>query len=259
MTVVGVHTPEFGFEHEHDNVTVRSRALGVDYPIAIDDDYGVWRDFSNHFWPAVYLADAQGRIRYHHFGEGEYAMTEMVIQQLLADAGAEGVARDLVSVAPRGLEVAADWATLQTPETYVGYGQASGFAQEDVASFDEPAVYTLGPLRLNEWALSGTWNVARHAGISIEPNARIAFRFHARDVNLVMGPASRGASIPFRVFLDGQPATADRGVDVAADGSGVLGDQRTFQLIRQAGPIADRLFEIEFLDAGAEAYCFTFG
>ena len=259
LTVVGVHTPEFGFEHEHDNVTVRSRALGVTYPIALDDDYGIWRDFSNHFWPAVYLADAQGRIRYHHFGEGEYAMTEMVIQQLLVEAGAEDVSRDLVSVEPRGLEVAADWGTLQTPETYVGYGQASGFAQDDVASFDEPAVYTLGPLRLNEWALSGTWNVARHAGISIEPNARIAFRFHARDVNLVMGPASRGVSIPFRVFLDGQPATADRGVDVAADGSGVLGDQRTFQLIRQAGPITDRLFEIEFLDAGAEAYCFTFG
>jgi thiol-disulfide isomerase/thioredoxin len=259
LTVVGVHTPEFGFEHERDNVIARARAFGVEYPIALDNDYGVWRDFANHFWPALYLADAQGRIRYHHFGEGEYAMAEMVIQQLLADAGAEGVDRDLVSVDPRGLEVAADWGTLRTPETYVGYGQSSGFTQENLASYDEPAVYTLGSLRLNEWALSGSWTVARHAGISIEAKARIAFRFHARDVNLVMGPASRGASIPFRVFLDGEPPGADGGSDVDLDGRGNLADQRTFQLIRRHGAITDRTFEIEFLDSGAEAYCFTFG
>ncbi len=258
LTVVGVHTPEFGFEHERDNVVARSRALGVEYPVALDDDYGIWRDFANHFWPALYLADAHGRIRYHHFGEGEYAMTEMVIQQLLADAGAEDVGRDLVSVEPRGLEVAADWGTLQTPETYVGYGQSSGFAQENVASYDEPAVYSPGSLRLNEWALSGPWNVTRHAGISIEAKARIAFRFHARDVNLVMGPPP-GASIPFRVFLDGEPPGPDSGSDVDADGRGILADQRTFQLIRQHGAITDRTFEIEFVDAGAEAYCFTFG
>jgi thiol-disulfide isomerase/thioredoxin len=259
LTVVGVHTPEFGFEYELDNVTARSQAFGVEYPIALDDDYGIWRDFSNHFWPALYLADPQGRIRYHHFGEGEYAMTEMVIQQMLVDAGADDVDRDLVSVAPEGLEVAADWASLRTPETYVGYGQSSGFAQEKVASYDEAAVYTLEPLPLNEWALAGTWNVARHAGISIEAKARIAFRFHARDVNLVMGPASRGGSLPFRVSLDGEPPRANAGSDVDVDGRGILADQRTFQLIRQHGAISDRTFEIEFLDAGAEAYCFTFG
>ena len=259
LTIVGVHTPEFDFEHDRDNVIAMSGAQGVAYPIALDNDYGVWRAFANHFWPAMYIADAEGRIRYHHFGEGEYAMTEMVIQQLLIDAGAEDVPRDLVAVEPRGLEVAADWGTLRTPETYVGYGQASGFAQEDVASFGAAAVYELVPLRLNEWALAGTWDVARHAGIAIEPAARIAFRFQARDLNLVMGPTSRGASIPFRVFLDGVPASTDHGVDLGPDGGGVLTEQRTYQLIRQNGHIVDRLFEIEFLEAGAAAYCFTFG
>jgi thiol-disulfide isomerase/thioredoxin len=259
LTVVGVHTPEFGFEHDRDNVVARSRAFGIEYPIALDNDYGIWRDFANHFWPALYLADARGRIRYHHFGEGEYAMTEMAIQRSLADAGAEDVDRDLVSVAPEGLEVAADWVTLRTPETYVGYGQSSGFAQENEASYDKPAVYSIGSLRLNEWAMSGTWNVARHAGISVEATARIAFRFHARDVNLVMGPASGGASIPFRVFLDGEPPRADGGSDVDVEGGGILADQRTFQLVRQHGAITERTFEIEFLEPGAEAYCFTFG
>jgi hypothetical protein len=155
--------------------------------------------------------------------------------------------------------VAADWSSVRTPETYVGYGQASGFAQADVASFDGSAIYELVPLRLNEWALAGTWDVARHAGVSIEAGARIAFRFHARDLNLVMGPASRGAAIPFRISLDGAPAGDAHGVDVDAAGKGVLGDQRTYQLIRQKGTIVERTFEIEFLDAGAEVYCFTFG
>ncbi|MFL5649529.1 MAG: thioredoxin, partial [Chloroflexota bacterium] len=171
----------------------------------------------------------------------------------------EDVARDLVSVDPRGLEVAADWSSVRTPETYVGYGQASGFAQADVASFDRSAVYELVPLRLNEWALGGTWEVARHAGVSVEAGARIAFRFHARDLNLVMGPDSRTAAVPFRVSLDGAAAGDAHGVDVDAAGNGVLDDQRTYQLIRQKGPIVERTFEIEFLAAGAEAYCFTFG
>jgi thiol-disulfide isomerase/thioredoxin len=259
LTVVGVHTPEFGFEHDVDNVTSQVRTLGVDFPVALDNDYGVWRAFNNHFWPAVYIADAEGRIRYHHFGEGEYPMTEMVIQQLLMDAGAQDVDQDLVDVDPQGLEVAADWRTLQSPETYVGYGQSSGFASERDADIDRAHAYSLPPLRLNQWALAGTWTVARHAGVLNEPNGRIAFRFHARDVNLVMGPTSRGSSIGFRVFLDGEPAGAARGADVDADGNGTLSEQRTYQLIRQSGPISDRLFEIEFLGAGVEAYCFTFG
>jgi thiol-disulfide isomerase/thioredoxin len=260
LTVIGVHTPEFGFEHDIDNVVTQSRNLGVEYPIAVDNEYAVWSAFANHFWPASYLADGHGRIRFHHFGEGEYAMTEMAIQQLLLDAGVDRIDQDLVMVEPRGLEVAADWQTLQSPETYVGYNQSTGFAQDGAATFDEPRVYAPpGRLPLNSWGLSGNWTVAGHAAVSNEPGGRIAFHFHARDLNLVMGPSSRGASTPFRVFLDGQLATDAHGTDVDPHGSGTVSDQRTYQLIRQLGAIADRLFEVEFLDAGIEAYCFTFG
>ncbi len=259
LTVIGVHTPEFDFEGNIENVIEQSRALGVEYPVAVDTDYAVWSAFANHFWPALYIADREGRIRFHHFGEGEYPMTEMVIQQLLF-AGNDGADHDLVVVEPHGLELAADWQTLASPETYVGYRQSSGFAQEGRGSFDTPIVYTLPDrLRLNEWALSGTWTVAGHAAISDEPGARLAFQFHARDVNLVMGPASPGTSIQFRVFLDGQLATQAHGTDVGADGSGTVRDQRTYQLLRQPGEISDRRIEIEFEDAGVEAYCFTFG
>jgi thiol-disulfide isomerase/thioredoxin len=260
LTVVGVHTPEFGFERDIDNVAQQSRAFGVEYPIAIDNDYGVWSAFANHFWPAVYIADADGRIRYHHFGEGEYPATEMVIQQLLLAGGAENLDQDLAMVEPRGLEVAADWRTLQSPETYLGYSQARGFASENAASFDAPRAYVGDTsLPLNAWDLVGTWTVAGHASVLNEAGGKIAFRFHARDVNLVMGPASRANSIGFRVFLDGKPAGADHGTDVESDGTGKVVEQRTYQLIRQAGCIDDRLFEIEFLDGGVEAYCFTFG
>jgi thiol-disulfide isomerase/thioredoxin len=260
LTVIGVHTPEFDFERDVDNISREARKFGVAYPIAIDSDYGVWRAFANHYWPAVYLADEGGRIRYHHFGEGEYVMTEMAIQYLLREAGAEGIDRDLVVVEPIGLEVAADWRTLQSPETYVGYRQANGFAQHAVAAFDEPHAYAPPDrLPLNSWALAGNWTVAGHAATSAEPGGRLGFQFHARDLNLVMGPASPGSSIPFRVLLDGQPAADARGTDVGSDSRGQVDAQRTYQLIRQSGPIADRRFEIEFLDAGAEAYCFTFG
>ena len=260
LTVIGVHTPEFGFERDIDNVVAQSRTLGVEYPIAVDSDYGVWRAFANHYWPAVYLADAEGRIRYHHFGEGEYAMTDMVIQQLLLDAGADRIDQDLVVVEPRGLEVAADWRTLQSPETYVGYRQSTGFASKNVAKLDAPHVYSAATqLPLNYWDVSGNWTVAGHAAVLNEPGGRLAFRFHARDLNLVLGPASKGASIPFRILVDGEVADGPHGSDVESDGRGIVNDQRTYQLIRQPGPIIDRLFEIEFLDAGVEAYCFTFG
>jgi thiol-disulfide isomerase/thioredoxin len=260
LTVVGVHTPEFGFERDLANVTANVRRYGVEYPVAIDSDYGVWQAFSNHFWPAVYIADGEGRLRYHHFGEGEYGATEMAIQQLLMDAGGDGVEQDLVEVAPVGLEVAADWRTIRSPETYLGYGQGTSFAQVEVARFDEPVVYPApSRLPLNTWALAGRWTVARHASIAADAGGRIAFRFHARDVNLVMGPASRGAAIPFRVFLDGRVAQDAHGTDVGIDGRGTVTDQRTYQLIRQSGPIEERTFEIEFQEAGLEAYCFTFG
>ena len=260
LTVIGVHTPEFGFERDVDNIVAQSRNFGVEYPVAIDSDYAVWRAFANHFWPAVYIADGEGSIRHHHFGEGEYAQTEMIIQQLLLDAGADGIDQNLVEVEFRGLEVAADWRTLQSPETYTGYGQSSGFASDDVATFDEPHVYAAAPrLPLNDWDLSGNWTVTQHAAVLLEAGGRIAFQFHARDLNLVMGPASKGASIPFRVFLDGHIAEGAHGSDVESGGRGSVTDQRTYQLIRQPGLIADRRFEIEFLDAGVEAYCFTFG
>ncbi len=260
LTVVGVHTPEFGFEGNLDNVVAQSRNLGVEYPIAVDTGYGVWDEFANHFWPAVYIADPQGRIRYHHFGEGEYPRTEMVIQQLLLDAGAQGIDQDLVAVEPRGLEVAADWQSLRSPETYLGYGQSSGFASEDGALFDRAHDYSAASrLPLNSWDLSGNWTVARHAAVLNEPGGRIAFAFHARDLNLVLGPTTVGASIPFRVFLDGQAVGEAHGTDVDADGRGIVTDQNTYQLIRQSGRIADHVFEIEFLESGAEAYCFTFG
>jgi thiol-disulfide isomerase/thioredoxin len=260
LTVVGVHTPEFGFERDLDNVVARSRGFGVEYPIAIDSDYGVWQAFSNHFWPALYIADAEGRIRYHHFGEGEYAMAEMVIQQLLVEAGAEGVEPDLVSVEPTGFEVGADWRTLRTPETYLAYGRSAGFASPERARLDEASSYPEpGRLGLNEWAPIGTWTLAQHAAVANEAGASISFRFQARDVNLVMGPSTRGSSVPFRVRLDGQAPGGAHGFDVDAQGNGNLAEQRLHQLIRQAGPVVERLVEIEFLGAGAEAYCFTFG
>jgi hypothetical protein len=207
----------------------------------------------------VYLADAQGRIRFHHFGEGEYEMTEMAIQQLLAEAGEANVPQDLVVVNPQGLEVSADWREVWSPESYTGYGQAVGFAQEGVAGFDQSHRYSMAPVDLNQWALDGSWTVTRLLARSNDAGGRLAFRFHARDVNLVMGPATRGQSIPFRVTLDGQALGNAVGTDVTADGRGTLVEQRTYQLVRQQGPIDERTFEIEFLEAGAEAYCFTFG
>jgi thiol-disulfide isomerase/thioredoxin len=260
LTTIGVHTPEFAFEHDVNNIIAQARAMGVTYPIAIDSDYGVWNAFANHYWPAVYLADAQGRIRYHHFGEGDYAMTEMVIQQLLVEAGVKNVAMDLVSVNPVGLEVAADDQTLRSPETYLGYDQAVGMASPDGLRPDQAHDYAPpAALRLNEWAPEGNWTIAARAATATAPNARLAFRFQARDVNLVMGPAERGNAIPFRVFLDGQPATGAHGTDVAADASGRVSEQRTYQLIRQPAPIIERTFAIEFLKPGVELYCFTFG
>ena len=255
-----MHTPEFGFERNVDNIVRAARSFGVGFPIAIDPDYGVWSEFANHFWPAVHIADVEGRIRYHHFGEGEYAAIEMVIQQLLIDAGVEDVDQDLVDVDPVGSRWPPTGGRSGRPSRTSGHGQSAGFAQDASARFDEPSdtphprgwPSTPGPS-------SGTWTVARHAAVLNEPGGRVAFRFHARDVNLVMGPLSKGASIPFRVFLDGQAAQAFTGPTSTPTAAGSSHDQRTYQLIRQSGPIADRTFEIEFLDPGAEAYCFTFG
>lgn len=260
LTIVGVHTPEFSFESDRNNVSARVRGLDVEYPVAVDDDYGVWNEFANHYWPAIYLADANGRVRFHHFGEGEYAMTEMAIQQLLVENGATDLDLDLVSVVPEGLEVAADWESLRSPESYTGYAQSNGFRGEDPDFYDRSHVYQAGhPLRRNAWDLSGDWTVGREAAVSNAPGGTISFAFHARDANLVMGPPSGSSGIPFRVTIDGLPPGHDAGTDIDGDGRGTLARHDTFQLVRQGGPITDRVLAVEFLEGGAEVYCFTFG
>ena len=260
LVVIGVHSPEFEFEKDIDNVRRAARDMRVDYPIAVDSDHAVWRALKNQYWPALYVVDAQGRIRFHQFGEGEYVQSERVIQQLLAEAGAAGVGQNLVSVDGRGAEAAADLGNLKSPENYVGYERTENFASRRGAELDKPHVYAApAKLKLNQWALSGDWTVAKNLTALNKPNGRIAYRFHARDLHLVMGPATRGASVRFRVLIDGQPPGAAHGIDVDEQGNGTVTEQRLYQLIRQQKPIADRQFEIEFLDSGVEAFAFTFG
>jgi thiol-disulfide isomerase/thioredoxin len=248
LVVVGVHTPEFEFEKDLDNVRRAVTAMRVAYPVAVDSNFGVWRAFSNNAWPAVYLLDAQGRIRFRHLGEGEYERTERMIQQLLAEAGNSSVARDLVSVEGRGVEAPPDWANVRTPETYLGAARGENRVNAAAAS-----------LRLNQWTVSGNWTTRTEAIALQKPGGRIALRFHARDVHLVMGPAGRGSAVRFRVLIDGKPPAAAHGTDVDEKGYGTVTEQRLYQLIRQPKPIVDRTFEIEFLDPGIEVFAFTFG
>ena len=260
LVVVGVHTPEFPFEKDPDNVREAAKDLRVGYPIALDSDYAVWRAFDNRYWPAVYIADAQGRIRHHQFGEGQYEECELVIQRLLREAGGEGIGDDLVSVAADGFEAQADWANLESPETYLGYEQAQNFASPGGAAFDEPRTYVApDSLKLNRWALSGDWTIERRASVLNRADGRIAFRFHARDVHLVMRSQTPETTVPFRVLLDGARPGASHGLDVDEEGHGTLVQPRLYQLVRQQGSITDRTFEITFLAPGVEAYVFTFG
>ena len=260
LVVIGVHAPEFAFEKNLDNVRRAAKDLRVDYPIAIDNDHAIWRAFKNEYWPALYVVDAQGHIRHHQFGEGEYEQSERMIQQLLAEAGIGGIRHDLVSVDARGAEAAADWGSLKSPENYVGYERTENFASPGGAVLDKRRVYAApARLRRNHWALSGDWTVEKQATVLNKANGRIAYRFHARDLHLVMGPAARGTSVRFRVLIDGQPPGAAHGIDVDDQGNGTVTEQRLYQLIRQPKPIADRQFEIEFLDSGVEAFAFTFG
>ncbi|HKC44658.1 MAG TPA: hypothetical protein VKC64_12575, partial [Burkholderiales bacterium] len=259
LVVIGVHTPEFSFERDIDNVRRAVKDMRIGYPVAVDSNYAIWRAFRNAYWPALYFADAQGRIRHHHFGEGEYERSEMAIQQLLAEAGTDGSPRGLVSVDPRGLEVAADWGNLRSPENYLGSERTANFASPGSVP-GKRSVYALPKqLALNHWALSGDWAVEKEAVALHKAGGRIAYRFHARDLHLVMGPAARGASVRFRVLIDGQPPGAAHGGDSDEQGNGTVTEQRLYQLIRQPKPIVDRQFEIEFLDPGVEAFAFTFG
>jgi hypothetical protein len=258
--VIGVHSPEFGFEKNAANVSWAVKALQVDYPVAVDSEHVIWRAFRNNYWPALYFIDAQGRVRHMHFGEGAYEQSEMALQRLLMEAGASGIGDETVSVEPKGLEVAADWATLKSPESYTGYAQARGFASPGGAARDKSRMYEFpSRLRLNEWALSGDWTVKDSPAVLNKPNGVVVYRFHARDVNLVMGPAMPGTSVQFRVRIDGKPPEAAHGTDVDAQGEGTVTEQRTYQLVRQPKPIADRDVEIEFLGPGVEIFCFTFG
>ena len=260
LVVIGVHTPEFGFERNIDNVSRAVREMRIEYPVVLDSDYAVWSAFGNNYWPALYFTDVDGLIRHHHFGEGEYQQSEMIIQQLLAEAGSDDAGHELVSVDAHGAEAAADWADLRSPENYTGYERTQNFASPGGAALGKSHTYTApAALRLNHWALSGHWTMAEQATTLNAANGRIAHRFHARDLHLVMGPAVRGASVRFRVLIDGQPPGAARGTDVDEQGTGTVTQQRLHQLVRQPGPINDRTFEITFLDPGVEAYAFTFG
>jgi thiol-disulfide isomerase/thioredoxin len=272
LVVIGVHTPEFAFEQNLDKVRRAIQQMRIEYPIVIDNDYAIWRAFDNHYWPALYFVDGRGRVRDHHFGEGEYERSERIIQRLLGEldspalkgsaytTGQGSAYTGLVSVAASGVEAPADWSSLKSPETYVGYDRIDRFASAGGSRLDRRRVYEVpARLRLHEWALAGEWMMGRQATILSSPTGRIAYRFHARDLHLVMGPARRESPVRVRVSIDGRPPGPAHGLDVDEEGSGTLVDQRLYQLIRQPPPILDRQFEIEFLDPGVEAFAFTFG
>ncbi|MGQ5262324.1 redoxin family protein [Micromonospora sp. ZYX-F-536] len=253
LVVVGVHTPEFSFEHETGWVRQAITARGIDYPVAVDNDYGVWSAFDNHYWPALYFVDTDGVIRDNHFGEGRYEQSERVIQQLL------GIERDLVGVEGRGVEAEADWAHLRTPETYLGFQRGEHFASPNGAALDERRAYEVPEsLALNQWALAGEWTIGSENAVLGQAGGSIAFRFHARDAHLVLSPGA-GEAIPFRVLLDGEPPGPSHGVDVDEDGNGLLREGRLHQLVRQHDTVRERTLEITFGEPGAEAYALTFG
>ena len=259
FTVVGVHTPEFSFEKERVNVENMTRALRVSYPVAIDSNYSIWQAFHNQAWPAQYLVDAKGQIRFQHFGEGDYAAIERIIQMLLKENGA-APGEDIAAVSAVGIEAPPDWNDARSPETYLGYTQALNFASPERLAKDSAAAYTVPQtLPLNHWALAGSWNVNAESAVLQSAPGKIAFRFHSRDLNLVLAPNKNGKPVRFRVTLDGAIPGENHGVDAAPDGTGEIREPRLYQLIRQQGSIADRTFEIEFLDPGAQALDFTFG
>lgn len=260
LVVIGVHSPEFSFEKDIENVRWAAKQMRVEYPVVIDSDHAIWQAFNNEYWPALYFADAKGRIRHHHFGEGDYEQSEIVIQRLLAEAGRGGSDHGVRSVNPSGDEAAADWSDLRSEENYVGYERTENFASPGGAKHNQRHEYTVPErMKLNHWALSGEWTMGKEAVVLNNANGRIVYRFHARDLHLVMGPAAAGKPVRFLVLIDGQPPGAAHGVDVDEQGNGTVTEPRMYQLIRQGKPIVDRQFEIEFLDAGAEAFSFTFG
>jgi thiol-disulfide isomerase/thioredoxin len=259
LVVVGVHSPEFPFERDVAEVRRAAQARSMHFPIAVDDDFAVWRSFANSFWPALYLLDASGRLRHHSVGEGGYEETEAVIRQLLTEAGA-GELGPAPVVDARGVEAAADWATLRSAETHLGLDRMSGFASSPRVVPDRPHVYSAPEvLPFGHWAVAGDWTVGPESSVADEPGGRLRCRFHARDLHLVMAPAVRGSSVRFRVLLDGAPPGADHGLDVDPSGNGTLVEPRLHQLVRRRGTVTESTLEIEFLDAGASVFAFTFG
>jgi thiol-disulfide isomerase/thioredoxin len=259
LVVIGVHTPEFSFEKERVNVENALGDLKVTYPVAIDSNYRIWQAFHNQYWPAQYLIDGKGRIRYHHFGEGDYDESERLIQALLKENGATGLDESIVSITANGVE-AAPSANVRSPESYVGYRQAERFASTERLARDSRKTYS-PPVKpsLNQWGLSGSWNVGAEGAVLQEASGKIVFRFHSRDLHMVLGPTKDGKPVRFRVTLDGVAAGGNSGSDSTPDGSGEVREPRLYQLIRQKGQIQDRTFEIEFLDPGVQAFAFTFG
>jgi thiol-disulfide isomerase/thioredoxin len=260
LVVIGVQAPEFEFEKSVDNVRWAVKDRMINYPIVIDNDLAIWRAFNNEYWPALYFIDARGHIQHHQFGEGEYEQSETVIQQLLAEAGAQGIDHELAKVEGVGIEAAPDWADLRSPESYIGYDQAANFASPGGEAWDKRRAYVCpSTLRLNHWGLSGDWTVKKQFASLNSPNGKIAYRFHARDLHLIMGPSEPGTITRFRVTINGEPPGIAHGVDADGEGNGTVTQQRLYQLIRQQRPIVDRQLEIEFLDPGIEAFDFTFG
>ncbi len=260
LVVIGVHTPEFSFERERDNVEMAVSELNVSYPVAMDSDYRIWQAFNNEYWPADYFIDGRGRIRHHHFGEGDYGESERVVRELLRENGATGPGGITVSLSAAGIEAPPSLANERSSETYLGYRRAENFASPERLSQDSQAQYSLpASPSLNEWGLGGSWNVGPESAVLQTAPGKIAFRFHSRDLHLVLGPAKNGNPVRFKVTLDGAAPGDDRGVDTATDGTGEVRWARLYQLVRQKGTIEDRTFEIDFLDPGVRAYVFTFG
>ncbi|MDB5983728.1 MAG: ahpC/TSA family protein [Pseudomonas sp.] len=260
LVVIGVHAPEFAFERDVNNVTKAVHDLGINYPVALDNDYAIWRGFNNQYWPAHYFVDAKGQIRYHHFGEGDYAHSEQVIQQLLSEAGNKNVSKDVVVADAKGVQASADNAEMNSPETYLGYDRAENFASPGNQVSDKAHAYD-APKQpaLNQWGLDGQWTAKSEQVTLEQAHGKIIYRFHARDLHLVLGPGADGKPVRFKVSIDGAAPGQNHGTDINADGSGTVTEQRLYQLVRQSGPVTDHTFSIEFIDPGVQAYAFTFG
>ncbi len=259
LVVIGVHAPEFGFEKDLGNVRHALSDLKITYPVAIDNNHAIWNAFNNQAWPANYFIDARGRIRHHQFGEGDYAESEQIIRELLIEAGAKNLPESGVVDTGKGVEAPPAFNEMQSPETYLGYARAQGFASVGDPVANQPSRYAAAPLKLNQWALAGTWTLgAEHTDLD-RTAGDIVYRFHARDLHMVLGPSANGRPVRFRVTIDGKAPGANHGADVDADGNGVVNSHRLYQLVRQQGPVVDRTFEIHFLDPGVQAYTFTFG